>query len=124
MKNSIRKIASLCLAMMMVLSIMAVPAFAEERAIHTHSYDTVVTSDTEVFPYSNTKHVYETLTYYSCECGTISAPVVTGRRYENHVADGEGTYSYSFTDPLTEETIDYYDFICSVCDDTYTKAVS
>ena len=121
MRNSIRKIASLCLAMTMILSLFAVPAFAEERAIHTHSYDTVVTSDTEVFPYSDTQHVFETTTYRACECGTISAPIIT-THYANHVFPGSGTFEYSFTEESTGITINYYSYTCSVCDYSIIRA--
>lgn len=121
MRNSIRKIASLCLAMAVILSVLAMPAFAEERVVHTHSYNNFVTSDTEVFPYSNTQHVFETTTYYSCECGEIGAPVIT-TRYAAHSAAGSGTFKYSYTDPTTGATVNYYSYTCSVCGDSFIRA--
>ena len=121
MRNSIRKIASLCLAMAMILSLFAMPALAEERAVHIHSYGTVVTSDTEVFPYNDTKHVFETTTYYACECGIIGAPDIT-TYYANHVFPGSGTFEYSFTDESTGITVNYYRYTCSVCDHSIIRA--
>ena len=121
MRNSIRKIASLCLAMATILSVLAVPAFAEERVIHTCKYDNYVSSEFEsdAEGYNNNKnHRYETVHYYACDCGEIN-PKST-YRYEPHLPKGSGTNPQYAIDN-EGNVITLYTYICKICDEYFVS---
>ena len=85
MRNSIRKIASLCLAMAMILSLLAVPAFAEMRSVHIHEYDLV--DSYSAYTYEDEEyHVYTIINTYGCDCNETYREYLTD--YLKHVPDG------------------------------------
>ena len=112
MKNSIRKIASLCLAMMMVLSIMAVPAFATETEDHIHNYD-VSTSFEYAYLDSETHSVTE-IHCHKCKYCDNMFYETHEKSPASHVA-GASAGSYQFTDPITGATVTYYRYRCKIC---------
>ena len=123
MRNSIRKIASLCLAMGMILSTLAMPALAAERAVHFHEYDNYVSSGVEnTTPtyYDNVEHRYGTPHFFACDCGAIDDSTVT-YRYEAHTAFGQGTLEYTITDKLTGATVDYVRYTCKQCHESFVR---
>ena len=120
MRNSIRKIASLCLAMAMILSLFAVPAFAEMRAAHIHEHNNYVSSEFEsdAEGYNNNYHRYETVHYYACDCGEIN-PKST-YRYEAHLPTGSGT-DPQYTIDNEGNVITLYTYTCKICGDDFVS---
>lgn len=119
MRKSIRKIASLFMAMAMILSVLAMPAFAEERAVHTHSYDTVVDEEVRCTYYDNETHRIDVTSTRSCSCGETFP--YTSTSYDSHMASGSGTFAYSITDD-DGDTINYYRYSCKVCSGRFVSA--
>lgn len=115
MKNSIRKIASLCLAMMMVLSIMAVPAFAEERAVHIHEYDTT-TKCTYTYHDNDTHLTLSTSTHTCSGCGDIYESF--SESYDSHIARGTGTLKHTM---IGSTIVYYYEYTCKVCNHSFVS---
>ena len=111
MKNSIRKIASLCLAMMMVLSTMAMPAFATETEDHIHNYN-VSTSFKYTYIDSEEHSVEEVHCHKCLYCDDIF--------YETHIKSpaphvaGASAGSYQITDGAGA-TVTYYRYKCKLC---------
>lgn len=121
MRKSIRKFASLCLALAMILSVLAMPALAEMKAVHRCVFDNYISSDQEVDPtyYDNDQHRYGIFSHYACDCGKIES-TITSYHYENHIVVGEGEFAFSTTNG--EYTITYYRFTCPKCNHSFTIA--
>lgn len=119
MRNSIRKIASLCLAMAMILSVLAMPASAEEKSNHTHIYQTGVSY--EYVCQDDSTHAYMKVTTYTCTYSgcTEEYQTYTVISTGSHSASGGGTLEYTFTDPETGATVYYYRYTCRVCGGSY-----
>lgn len=118
MRKSIRKSASLCLAMAMILSVLAMPVFAEMKAVHRCVYDIYVTHHDEAIPYDGDNHLVERSTYYACDCGAIDAPVIT-YFYAAHIASRDGQIEHVFSDPVTGATVYYVRYTCAACYDSF-----
>ena len=110
MRNSIRKIASLCLAMAMILATLAMPAFAEERAVHIHSYDIELSHDEEYDVINDHYHCLLVTRSMACSCGESTIVFESGPR-QPHIFVSYG----DTTGGNTEGDTDNY-FICTVCD--------
>ena len=124
MKKTVHKVTSQFMAIAIILSMLVLPAFAEEKTTHTHSYNIEAGTETSVSPYSSTHHIVTTITRFVCECGMPDDPDKhTAYRYAKHTSAGSGTLDHSYTDPITGATVYYYSFTCSECGDSFIKEV-
>lgn len=119
MKNSIRKIASLCLAMMMVLSVMAVPALAEERVVHVCEYDSIVNEVEEPCYHNNLYHRVDVVSTLICECGSTTTDYSS--YYEEHIPRGSGTDPQYTFDGEGNVIVTLYTYTCRICDHEYVS---
>ena len=113
MRNSIRKIASLCLAMTMVFSTLAMTAFA----VHNHVFSTPVSETQSITPYDDSTHCITVTAIRACTCGETY--LFTTVSYLPHFpAAGSATGpQYSVNDK--GEITALYVYTCKICGDTY-----
>ena len=116
MRNSIRKIASLCLAMAMILSTMAMPALAEERAVHIHNY-TISSTKTSCSPVDDEQHVTTTTYTYICDCRDTYQDY--SEVYGYHAPSGGPISSHTSVD-VNGNVIVVYLYRCRACGATYS----
>ncbi len=109
MRNSIRKIAALCLAMTMILSLFAVPAFAEMRAVHFHSYDIELACHEGYEAFDDQFHFYAITRAMACSCGESTTVTESGPHLPHIFVSYGGP-----TGGNTEGDTDNY-FICTFC---------
>lgn len=115
MRKSIHKIASLFMAMAMILSVLAMPALATERALHTHNYIPTVTG-TSCSLVDDYQHVTITEYTYTCDCKSAYQDVVTV--YGDHVPNGGPIGSQTTVDDSGNPIVVTL-YRCGVCKDTY-----
>lgn len=118
MKKSIYKFVSLCLAMGMILSTLAMPALAAERAVHFHSYENIGKT-TNTYYYDNDYHC--TLVQYTLRCSCGNTIIEEEEILKNHIPAGFGTFDHSITDN-EGNTVNYYSYTCKVCGGTFVIA--
>lgn len=117
MKKSIVKTLSAFLALVLILSILPMAAFAAE---HIHNYNVTTTIGYEW--YSNYEHTKVETHKHLCDCGEVF--------YENHRENGAHAAlpgsgvnlgSYMGDDGSTITT---YRYTCKACGFTYTRSVA
>ncbi len=113
MRKSIRKIVSLCLAMAMLLPVLAMPAFAEQRAVHIHNYNIELSYHEEYEDLNGNMHYCHVTKLMACDCGVSTVVMDTYTRPHVFVqADPD------ISGGNTEEDTDIY-YVCKFCGHSY-----
>lgn len=118
MKKAMRKLVSVCLSLVLLLSILPMAAFAEETE-HVHTYiPSVGTPDYEYV--DDDRHKVVNYTNYDCECGEGSFRVADPNvRYEAHKPSPIGSeYLGSYIDE-NGVFVDTYQYNCLKCNHDY-----